>query len=120
MEYPYFLERLNFVQNESLIYPLSKDYPRGSGMGLRELRIEVQTKLPTGWQTEMLIFRDQNKIKKVKEIIKKNLGFETNYLIVNASCSQLPQGDEIYSISIDTYWKLYDLADEIEFLTPDP
>ena len=89
-------------------------------MNGQTLKIEVQTKTANGWLTELMIFRNPEKIEKAKKIIEEELGFETTYLIVNATCSPLPQGDEIYSISIDTYWKLYDLADEIEILTPDP
>ena len=83
-------------------------------------RVEVQTKLPDGWTTELLIFKDPEKVKKAKQIIKEKLGFETSYLIVNATCSPLPEGDEIYQISIETYSKLSSLSDEIIDLTPDP
>ena len=84
------------------------------------LTIEIQIKTSKGWETELMIFRDPEKIDKAKRIIRERLGFETNYLVVNAACSGLPQGDEIYEISIDTYWELYNLADEIINLTPDP
>ena len=84
------------------------------------LTIEIQTKTVNGWLTELMIFRNPEKIQIAKKLIREELGFETTYLIVNATCSPLPQGDEAYEISIGTYWKLYDLADEIEFLTPDP
>ena len=89
-------------------------------MNGQTLKIEVQSKVPNGWITEILVFRDLNKIKKVKEIIEKEIGWFSKYLVVNMSSSPLPEGDVDLAISVSTYEKLYSLADEIEFLTPDP
>ena len=89
-------------------------------MNGQTLRIEVQIKTPWGWETEVFKFTDPEKVRIAKRLIKEELGFEANYLIVNMSSSPLPDGDEEFAASVSTYEKLYRLADDIEFLTPDP
>ena len=84
------------------------------------IKLEVQCKTPEGWTSEVLIFRDPERARLAKEIIEKDLGRFSSYLVVNMSASPLMDGDEEYQITVATYEKLYKLADDIEFLTPDP
>ena len=81
----------------------------------KELVITVDLKTTEGWKEYKFIFKNREKIEKVRKLIEDEVGHFTKYIVIDTTFSGVTTGDEEYQAAPYLFDKLYELADEIVF-----
>jgi len=81
----------------------------------QKLVITVDVKTAEGWREYKFVYRDKQKIERVKKLIEEELGEFSRYLVIDTTFSGVVTGDEEFQVPPYVFDKLFELADEIVF-----